>query len=229
VREAGKILAGALVALALLAASAACGGGDSLASTAEVPTQPPQDAPNGASKQGGMGNSPSSTGKGGRERQPRGASEFVPKQHDDSGGGSGQYRIKGGDNSVQEFGSEAPASERESAATALHNYLDARAEANWAAACEYASKTMIESFKNLAEQAKVAYKSCGFILRKLTNLDARDVMKAEAERANVGSLRTDGERSYVIYKGIEGTIFAMPVEKEDGEWKISNLIGAPLN
>ncbi|HET8863898.1 MAG TPA: hypothetical protein VFM94_11695, partial [Solirubrobacterales bacterium] len=130
----------------------------------------------------------------------------------------------------QEFGEESDASELDSAATALHNFLDARAEGNWAAACDYMSKDVAESFEQLASRAeKLEDTSCGGVLEQITNPAAKASLKAEAAKANVGSLRIEGEQAFVIYTGTEGTILAMPMANEDGEWKVASLAGTPLN
>ena len=158
------------------------------------------------------------------------ATEFTPKQHSDSGGGSQQYVQKGGDNSIQEFGEEAGEEEFDAAAATVHNFLDARAEENWAAACDYMSKGIVESFEKLASQAKqLKDTSCAEILEKLTNPAARSAMKQEAEKADVGSLRIEGERSFVIYRGPKGAVLAMPMANESGDWKVASLAGTPLN
>jgi hypothetical protein len=221
-----------LVALGL----AACGGSDSSSSTnAEAGSQNKAESNAGgsASKQGG---DEGKSGPGGDKGQSGGSShaneaaKFVPKPHHDSGGGSTQFRVKGGDNSVQEFGEEADATELNAAAVALHNFLDARAQGNWAAACDYMSKAVVESFEQLAERAKqVEDTSCAGILGKLTNPAAKQSMEAEAEKANVGSLRVEGEQSFVIYTGIDGTVLAMPMANEDGAWKVASLAGTPLS
>jgi hypothetical protein len=232
VRGGPKTLIVALVALLLAVGMAACGGSDSSdsSSTTEAGTQTQTESnPGGeASKQDKSRSSPA--GADSKEEHSREASEFVPKQHSDSGGGSAQYKVKGGDNSVQEFGAEADTSELDAAATALHNFLDARAESNWAAACEYMSKGTTESFEKLAAQAKsIDDKSCASILEKLTNPAAKGAMKVEAEKANVRSLRTEGEQAFLLYTGIDGAILAMPMANEDGDWKVASLAGTPLN
>jgi len=232
VRRGSKTLLAALAALLLALGLVACGGGDSSngAASSEGGTQS-ANAESG-SDAGGSGES---GGSEGAEEQsgsssPDGAANFTPKQHNDSGGGSGQYKVNGGDNSVQEFGEEAETSEFAAAAAALHNFFDARAEGNWAAACTYMSKAIIESFEKLAANAKqIEDKSCAGILEQLMNPAAKQAMKAEAEKADVGSLRTDGQRSFVIYTGAEGTVFAMPMANEDGTWKVASLAGTPLS
>jgi len=206
---------------------AACGGGDS--SSAEG-------GASGGSKQGeaksggGGGKGDGGQKSGGSPSNGGGAAEFKPKPHNDSGGGSQQFRQKGGDNSIQEFGTEADPEEFDAAAAALHNFLDARAEGNWGAACDYMSKAVVESFEKLATQAKqIEETSCAGILERLTNPAARKSMRAEAEKADVGSLRVEGERSFVIYTGVGGTVLAMPMANEDGEWKVASLSGLPLS
>jgi hypothetical protein len=228
-------LAGMVVTVVLIFGLAACGSSDSTTATlnsgssSTSRTKPP---PPSAKE------SPGSQTKTQTKESPKAihrseakeASEFAPKPHNDSGGGSKQFEVKGGDNSVQEFGGEADASELDKAANALHNFLDARAEGNWAATCTYMSKATIESFEKLAAQSKQpGGASCAAILEKLMNPAARQSMKAEAEKANVRSLRTEGEQAFVIYTGLDGTILAMPMANEDGEWKVASLAGTPLN
>ena len=232
-RRVSKTLAGALAVFLLAVGLGACGGGSgdsSSSSTEAAQAQTAGGSGGSGSKQseakgdeGGESGSESSSHKGE-------ATEFTPKQHSDAGGGSQQYVQKGGDNSVQEFGKEAEQQELDVAAVALHNFLDARAEGNWAAACDYMSKSIVESFEKLAAQAKqLKETSCAGILEKLTNPAAKSAMKQEAEKANVGSLRVEGDRSFVIYKGVKGTVLAMPMANEDGDWKVASLAGTPLN
>jgi len=233
-------LAVLLVALGL----AACGGGDDdsgATTTADAGSQGQSEGAAGSKQadgRAGEGKSGSGDGKEGSNGSGNGqsggsgsdASNFTPKQHNDSGGGAQQFRQKGGDNSVQEFGEEAGEEEFDAAAVALHNFLDARAEGNWAAACDYMSKAIVESFEKLAAQAKqIDATSCAGILENLTNPAARKSMKAEAAKADVGSLRVEGDRSFVIYTGTGNTILVMPMANEDGDWKVASLAGTPLN
>jgi hypothetical protein len=224
-----------VAALLLAAGLAACGGGDSSSSTAaEAGAQAQSGGKTDASKGG-------ATNKGDEGKSTRGegqsggsgassASDFVPKHHRDSGGGSEQFKAKGGDNSVQEFGAEADTSELDAAATALHDFLDARAEGNWAAACHYMSKSVTESFEKLAAQGGAkGDTSCAATLEKLINPNAKALMKAEAAKADVGSLRIEGEQAFVIYTATEGTVLAMPMANEGGAWKVASLAGTPLS
>jgi len=234
------IATGAVVLIAV--GLTACGGGDgstsSTAARAESQSEAAGQSTGADAKQqnGGEGGGKSgkksggSGGSSGEGSDGGSAADFVPKQHRDSGGGAQQYQVKGGDNSVQEFGSESDESELKAAATALHNFLDARAEGNWDAACQYMSEEMIKSFEKLAEASKqVDASSCGALLRGLTNPAAKASMKTEAEKTDVGSLRTEGDRSFLIYTVGGKTIYAMPMKNENGAWKVSGLTGTPLN
>lgn len=224
-----------LAALLLAVGFVACGDDDSGSSTAAAERSTGTGSAGGGSagsetKDGSKADGSDTANRQSAQPNASDASDFVPKRHQDSGGGSEQYKVKGGDNSVQEFGEEAGQSEFEAAATALHNFLDARAQGNWAAACEYMAKGTIESFEQLASRSEgLQGASCGEILEKLTNPAAQPAMKAEAAKADVGSLRVEGDRSFLIYTGTEGTILAMPMADEDGEWKVGSLAGTPLN
>lgn len=234
-RRAPKTLAAALVALLLAVGVTACGGGDDSDSTASDAASQQQSQADNASQSGdqgnedGSGDDSSGSNSDGEESQSD-ASDFVPKQHNDSGGGSERFRTKGGDNSVQEFGEEAGSDEFDDAAVVLHNFLDARAEGNWAAACQYMSKAIIESFEKLAQQAKqLDDTSCSGILEKLINPAAAQSIREEAAKANVRSLRIENDGAFIIYTGVDSTILAMPMTDEDGDWKVASLAGTPLS
>jgi hypothetical protein len=217
----------ALAVLLLAVGLASCGGGsDNSSSTTNSGASGQVDGKSSSSTTNGA-----AEGKaGGSQAQSGGsAADFTPKHHNDSGGGSAQFEVKGGDNSVQEFGEEAGSAEFEAAAAVVHDFLDARAEGNWAAACTYMSKATIKSFETIASRSKQGKDlSCGAILAGLINPAAKPDLKAEAEKADVGSLRVEGERAFVIYTGVDGTTIAMPMANEGGEWKVAALAGAPL-
>lgn len=230
-----KPLAALAVTVLLGLALAACGSGGSSTSTGSTPA-----GTTSAQKQGGTTTTAAGAGKNTGSGKGQGKSggsgsaeeksNFVPKHHSDSGGGSKQFRTKGGDNSIQEFGSEAPESEFDEAAAALHNFLDARAAGDWAATCSYMSKSMTESLEKLVAQAKQAkHTSCAEVLGKLTNPAAKQELQAEAAQADVGSLRIEGDRAFVIYTGIDKTVLAMPMAHEGGSWKVTSLAGTPLS
>jgi hypothetical protein len=156
------------------------------------------------------------------------ATAFVPKSHQDSGGGSDQFRVEGGDNSVQEFGEEAGPSEFEAAAAALHNFFDARVERNWAAACSYLAGSIRQSFAKIASRAN-RNAGCAATLAALSQKVPTSNLR-DAAGANAGSLRVGGDGAFLIYRGApRGTVYAVPMAKQHGSWKVDSLSGTPLS
>jgi hypothetical protein len=145
-----------------------------------------------------------------------------------SGGGSGQFRSKGGDNSVQEFGEEGSESELEEAAEALHGFYVARAEEDWPAACAYLAKSVVQQLERLASQSSsLKSKGCAAILHTFTRpLPA--AVRRETTVVDAGSLRTEGEQSFLIYRGEGGAVYAMPMKGEEGAWRVGLLAATPL-
>jgi hypothetical protein len=237
-KPAGKLSIASAVAL-LTIGLAACGGDDdSGSSTAK--TAPRITASDGRStsqanagdrrEDSGSGSSDFDSDRGsGDSGGDRTADDFVPGEHDDSGGGADQFLTKGGDNSIQEYGEEAPASEMDEAAAALHNFLDARAAGDWASACSFLATDVVETLEKLASQAKeLQGADCAAILGRLTNPAATEAIRAEAAQADVASLRVEGDGGFVIYRGIDDAVQAVAMRKEDGEWKVGSLAGTPI-
>lgn len=147
----------------------------------------------------------------------------------DSGGGSAQYRVPGGDNSVQNFGEEADDATRQQAAAVLHGYLDARAAGDWARACAYLAadaREMLLEASTKSEQLKG--KSCGGIVAAFSR-GAEVTLRVEAAQADVGSLRIEDGRGFILFRGIEGTVYAAPMSEEDGRWKLATIVSTPLS
>lgn len=252
--NAGSKLLVALLAALLAFGLVACGGDEGSGSGASNAASQEQ-GQSGKSDGGGSQTGTATTGAGGEGGPDSGGgsgdsddsgggsggagSSFVPRRHEDSGGGATQYRVEGGDNSVQEFGAEAEDSEREAAAQALHNFLDARAQEAWGAACSYLSGDVRESLEDFAVKAQKAAAEegkaeqsdtgCAGILGRVISRAALPELRKEAAEADVGSLRIEGDRAFLIYSGAGGTTIAIPVVNEDGGWKVASLAGTPLS
>jgi hypothetical protein len=146
-----------------------------------------------------------------------------------SGGGSGQFRVKGGDNSIQDFGEESGESELEEAAASLHAFLVARAERDWPTACAHLAKTVERQLEQLASRSgKLSGAGCAEILAALTPPLPPQVQK-ESTVVDAGSLRSEGERAFLIYRGAEETAYAISMAQEDGAWKVGGLAATPIS
>lgn len=137
---------------------------------------------------------------------------------------------KGGDNSIQEFGTESQASDRVEAAGILQTYLSARAAGEWATACSYLSASMkkgLEQFGGQAQGKDSEPLACGQIMQALTQGAPKKALRNAAE-IRVLSMRTEDGQAFLIYKNGEGKPSAIPMADEDGDWKVAALDGSPL-
>lgn len=228
----GTRLTAALAAIVLLAGALSACGGSSSSST----TSTPSTATEGSGQAGGEAAQRETGAAGGGQGKQQG-SEGGSGSHESaahtisplhvSGGGSGQFRVKGGDNSVQDFGEESSGSELEEAADALHGFFVARAEEDWRKACSLLSKTVAEQLEQLGSRSKSADKSCPATLAALTPPLPAAVQR-ESTVVDAGSLRVEGERGFLIYRGAEETVYAITMAHEGDSWKVGSLAPVPL-
>ena len=97
------------------------------------------------------------------------------------------------------------------------------------AGLKHLSKNVIGELERLASKLKpLENASCGEILAKFTIPSAAATLREEAANANVGSLRVQGDRAYIIYRGADNSVLARPMTKEGGSWKVATLGSTPL-
>lgn len=195
-------------------------------STQSSPKKSPAQGPNGGQDQRGQGDQPSQT------QQSNGGGSTSHKQVETplkvSGGGSAQFRTKGGDNSIQEFGGESAESELQEAAEVVHGFYVSRAAQEWSKACSYLAKSNIEQLEQLANQsAQSQGADCATVLKAFTRPLPASVER-EITTVDAGSLRRDGEQGFLIYYGAGHVKYAMPLRYEDGSWKVAALSGTTL-
>lgn len=215
-------LAAAILATGFLAA---CGGSDSTTSSSSTSaaTTGQDSAQNPAQEGNSNGSQDGSKGQEGSE-----GSGSVSTPLKVSGGGSAQFRNKGGDNSIQEYGEERDEGELEEAAEALHNFYVARAEQDWSGACKYLGKSVVQQLEQLGGQSpQLKDKGCAVLLHTFTRPLPASVAR-ETTVVDAGSLRTEGEQSFLLYYGEDKVAYAMPMKQEDGGWKVTLLSATPL-
>jgi hypothetical protein len=146
-----------------------------------------------------------------------------------SGGGSAQFRTKGGDNSIQEYGEEKDESELQEAAEAVHGFFVARATGEWTKACGYLSKAMSEQLEQLAASStSLKDKGCASFLQAFTSQLSASAWR-QSTAVDAGSLRQEGEQAFLIYYGEpHKMVYAMPLKIEDGQFKVGALSGDAL-
>jgi hypothetical protein len=210
-------------------ALASCGGGGGGSTSSDATSTSAQAVPH--KSEAGKGQSSSNSGE---PKRAEGGSNLAepasPAQHHDSGGGSAQFRVKGGDNSIPEYGAEAGASERARAARALHGFFDARAGGEWQNACSYLASQVTKGLEELFAKAKYpqgAPKGCAGALAALSAGVPHSAL-VDAAEADVGSLRSNGSRGFLLYHGAHHIAYEMPMAVEGGRWKVNALQGSEL-
>lgn len=159
--------------------------------------------------------------------EPPARYEVPPNRHQDSGGGSKQFRRPGADNSVQDSGREADRATFKEVAAVVHAFLDSRAAGDAAESCKYLSGGLTGQLLELAKQSPDAPSSCAGIVDALTvPMDAK-ASRAIA-RADIGSVRVDGDHAFVLYRGAEAGVHVLPIVHENGQWRLSALGGSIL-
>jgi hypothetical protein len=164
--------------------------------------------------------------EGGGGTTMRGSSR--PAEPRASNDGAKEFRIPGGDNSIQEFGSEARSPELRAAAVAFHGFFGAQARQRWAAACGYLAAGIKWQLAQLASEAPEAGGAdCASMLETLTAGVPVAVLR-EAAIAEVGALRVEGSRGYLLYRGAHGEPYAIQMAREGGVWKVAGVSSVPL-
>jgi hypothetical protein len=221
-----------LGALALALFLGGCGGGgDGTQSTtqgASAPSQPA--APPKSEAQSAKAARPAKQKSTGREGSGKGTgSKANAAPLEVSGGGSEQFKVKGGDNSVQEYGSEAEEAELREAAEVVHSFYVARIAEEWARACSDLSRHALEGFEALAAKVpQLKGKGCAQILAALAQ-PLSPALQHDATAVDAHALRHEGSQGFLIYTGAPGkAVYSMPLDLEGGLWKLGALIGSVL-
>lgn len=132
-----------------------------------------------------------------------------------------QFFVPGGDNTVQEYGREATAEERQQVTVMVRAWLGARADHEWAKACSY----FHESIADYAIRAgsAVSQKQLESCARGAAALAAGDPLVDNMKGA-VASLRIAEGHGYAQYHGRGGHDWVVPVRRDkQGNWKVSSL------
>ena len=145
-------------------------------------------------------------------------------------GGGGQTddaeAAKGGEASIEEFGSEAGGSEREQILDVFAGYMNAIADKRYDSVCADLSAAVQGSLEQLAVEALKA-KGCTAILPKLLAPTAAQVARQQAN-GEVTKVRVEGDRAFVVFKAPGAKLYQLTMVKEDGAWKAATVAAAVL-
>jgi hypothetical protein len=138
----------------------------------------------------------------------------------------GVKTVKGGDNSVQSYGTESGEAQRTAAAIALQAYLDERREGDWAAVCSSLAQMPKEQLEKFDKSPKgQGLSGCAQTMAALEGGNSQSQQRPGATIGEVLSLRggggVPGDPSYLIFTGPPAsTLYSMPMYFEGGGWKV---------
>jgi hypothetical protein len=146
-----------------------------------------------------------------------------------SGGGSAQYRVEGGDNSIQDYGSESGEVELREAAEITHRFFVARVQGEWVRACGLLSVGLIKSISMLAKDTPGGLgRKCATALASLSK-ELSPAAVGSLTDVDAAALRSDGPQAFLIYTGApERTVYAIPLWREKRTWKVDAIQGTSL-
>jgi hypothetical protein len=141
-------------------------------------------------------------------------------------GGAGSSAEAGGEESIEQFGSEATGSERAALRNAFHGYLAAIGERDYGTACSYLAAAARRSLAKLfAEGASTA--GCAASLAALVTPAAAGISRKQSE-ADLTAIRVEGNRGFVLFPAPGASLWQMTMEREDGDWKTTTVAASIL-
>jgi hypothetical protein len=134
----------------------------------------------------------------------------------------------GGDNSIQEYGSEAPAATHKALAPLVDSYVNAHARAQWGEVCsDLSAATLRELQQFVAGSKQLANAGCEKILSTL-NESPSAFIRSQKGRTNLFSVRVEGSSAFAIFRASNGFFLYLPLIREGGAWKVTQVTPSPL-
>lgn len=138
-----------------------------------------------------------------------------------SGKGSAQYRDRT-ESPLLDFGKEAGAEELDTAGEAVETFLEDRAAGDYAAICKLVAQKMLDKIEKLAKNSTgLEDTSCPAFLEAFLRLTPEE--QRDSTEIDPGSLRVEGSDAYLLYSGPDDAVYAMPLRREGGQWKVAML------
>ena len=137
---------------------------------------------------------------------------------------SAAFIKKGHVNKLPKFGEEASEEEREEVNVIVVENLKARAAADFVTQCETLN------MKGIKEVPKAKnHQDCAAALKKFAE-PFKETEKAREDtlKGSISVLRVKGDKAWLFTTETDGKDYAVPLEKEDGHWRISSIFTEPL-
>jgi hypothetical protein len=133
---------------------------------------------------------------------------------------------KGGEASIEEFGSEASGVEREAIEGAFSGYLKAVGAKDYPTACSHLSAAVQSSLEQLVVK-QLKGKGCAAILPKLLSPTAPQTAREQA-KGQIAKVRAQGDRGFVVFRAPGAKLYQQTMVREGGEWKVATVAASVL-
>jgi hypothetical protein len=177
----------------------------------------------GASFGAGAGESAAAGNAGARSASATPASPHRSTPKPTNSPGAAAFLQARGDNSIPEYGSEAPAAERAAGEAALGAYLSARAGGDWAGACKLLAAGVR---KQLGTLSGAAGESCATAYATLS-AGAPAAERADPLVGSLAALRVEAETAFALFYGPNSQQYMMPMQRDAGGWKVTQIAAIP--
>jgi hypothetical protein len=151
-----------------------------------------------------------------------GSSSSSSSSSDSASGGEGSASFPTSKATIKivKFGKEGSDDEREAASAVVAESLEAREDGDWATQCATLNKTGMKEVPGVAGKEK----ECAKLLQKFASpVSATKEIRADQLEGSIAALRVEGEKGYALFHGKDGTDYALALEKEGGDWKVSSV------
>jgi hypothetical protein len=133
---------------------------------------------------------------------------------------SAQFIKQKSDRRFAAFGTEASAEEREAANEVVTENLKAREAADFETQCATLNHKAIAKIPGAKNE-----KGCPKALKKIAEpLSGSKELRKDTLSGSIAVLRVKGNEGFALYHGNDGKNWAVPLEKENGSWKVGALI-----
>lgn len=125
---------------------------------------------------------------------------------------------------ITKFGQPAPPNDLQAASKVLAENLEARENADFAKQCASLNAEAQTEITGATQPAQ-RKSECGAKLKAL----AEPLKKTVEVRKNtfdgtIDELRVKGAKAYALYHGNDGKNYAMPLQQEEGSWKVGSIV-----
>jgi hypothetical protein len=131
------------------------------------------------------------------------------------------------ENKQAQLGKEGTLAELEQVAQIVEESIQARSEFDWKGQCETLSRRGLEVVAEVAGVKKMKRKECPAKLAPAASEAPAYIIRNNME-GPVAAFRFAGNAGVALYHGNDQKDWAMPMQKEGGEWRVAKLAAEEL-